>query len=310
MPPRRVVAVVNSGAGSVGGAGGPSAVEDAFRRHGSPAEVLLVPGSRAGPAARRAVEEGADVVVAGGGDGTVSAVAAQVAGTGRAFGVLALGTLNHFAKDCGLPLSLDEAVEAVLREDPVACDVGRCNGVAFVNNATLGLYADQVNVRRRWRALGKWPGAVLASIVVLRRFSSQRLAIESDGERVDVVSPLVVVSNNPYALAPGRPTSRSRIDSGTLGRYVVSRVGRWGLVVTAVKSLVMSLEGDSAFDAGEARRVVVRSRRRSVRVALDGEIVKMRPPVSMESEPGALPVLGARFQADEREGASATREAG
>ena len=72
------------------------------------------PRPRAVPIARRYAESGCRTIVAAGGDGTVSAVASALVGTQAALGVLPLGTLNHFAKDVGIPLDLDAAVETII----------------------------------------------------------------------------------------------------------------------------------------------------------------------------------------------------
>ncbi|MEO5735178.1 MAG: diacylglycerol kinase family protein [Rubrivivax sp.] len=90
----------------------------------------------------QAISQRADVIVAGGGDGTVSAVAAALTGGDIALGVLPLGTLNHFAKDLGLPLTLDEAVRQIAAGQTTRVDVGGVNGRVFVTNSSLGLYPD------------------------------------------------------------------------------------------------------------------------------------------------------------------------
>ena len=86
------------------------------------------------------VRSGSDIVVAAGGDGTVSAVASAVAGSEAVLGVLPLGTLNHFAKDAGIPLELEEAVRNISTGRAVKVDIGDVNGRAFINNISLGLY--------------------------------------------------------------------------------------------------------------------------------------------------------------------------
>src|SRR5689334_13890599 len=86
-----------------------SDVARAFAEASEPPAIIPVEGVRLAQAARVAVRHGSSIVVAGGGDGTVSAVASVLAGTSSRLGVLPLGTLNHFAKDLGIPLALDAA---------------------------------------------------------------------------------------------------------------------------------------------------------------------------------------------------------
>ena len=95
--------------------GFPTASPTLFREHGTKAETIVVGhGSELTPIARRYAESGCRTIVAAGGDGTVSAVASALVGTQAALGVLPLGTLNHFAKDVGIPLDLDAAVETII----------------------------------------------------------------------------------------------------------------------------------------------------------------------------------------------------
>ncbi len=90
-----------------------------------------------------------DVVAAMGGDGTVNAVAGALAGTPTPLLVLPAGTLNHFARDLGLPL--DPAEAALLVRDGVRreVDVGEVNGHVFVNNSSIGAYPLTVALRER-----------------------------------------------------------------------------------------------------------------------------------------------------------------
>ena len=112
------------------------------------------------------------VVVAGGGDGTISAVASVVAGTGVALGVLPLGTLNHFAKDLGIPLDTGAAVRAIAAKHTIEVDVGVVNGRVFINNSSLGLYPhivrDRENQQRRL-GRGKWYALAWATLTAFRR---------------------------------------------------------------------------------------------------------------------------------------------
>ncbi len=116
-------------------------IEKLGAEHGVDVEVIAFdPGSDLTAMAKEAVESGSSIVAAGGGDGTISAVAAALVGTDTALGVLPLGTLNHFAKDLGIPLKLEDAVRALLTGETIAVDVAEINGKVFLNNSSLGLY--------------------------------------------------------------------------------------------------------------------------------------------------------------------------
>src|SRR5205085_4914339 len=135
-------------------------ISRAFSAHG--ARVQIVTPDRDNDIraiTRRAIADGVETIVAAGGDGTINAVAAEVADSGRTLGVLPLGTLNHFAKDLGIPLDLERAVQVITRGRVAPVDVAEVNGRVFVNNSSLGIYPHIVSMRRHQQerlARGKW----------------------------------------------------------------------------------------------------------------------------------------------------------
>src|SRR5258708_12912642 len=123
------------------------------------ANVRLVAGPDLLAAAREAAASDTDVGVMAGGEGTVSAGAGGLAGTGKPMGVLPLGTLNHFARDLGVPTLLEDAVRNVAEGIVREVDVGEANDRVFVNNSSLGLYPAAVALRDAWMAqqsMQKW----------------------------------------------------------------------------------------------------------------------------------------------------------
>ena len=153
--------------------------------------------------ARRLVEERAPLIIAGGGDGTVNALASVLAGTDTALGVLPLGALNHFARDLGIPVALDAAVEASVKGKRRSVDVGEVNGRVFVNNSSLGLYPEIVRRReKQQRRLGrsKWHAMLWATHMVLRGHPFLELALELDGVAQRRRTPFVFVGNNVYQM--------------------------------------------------------------------------------------------------------------
>src|SRR6185369_7316778 len=149
-------------------------MERKFRECGMNARIERADsGEQIMAAAALGVAQGARCVVAAGGDGTISAVASCLAGTGVPLGVLPLGTLNHFAKDLGIPLELDAAITTIAEGRARVVDVGEVNGRLFVNNSSLGLYPDIVLDRERQRqrlGRGKWRALLAACVHVGRRY--------------------------------------------------------------------------------------------------------------------------------------------
>src|SRR5687768_8867145 len=145
QPRVRTVALLNLGGGALStGSAGPDAVRSALHLAGVPAEVRSVPASQLGAAARQAIREGAELVIAGGGDGTVNAIAGALAGSDAMLGILPLGTFNHFARDLGIPADLAPAADALARAQPLMVDLAEVNGHRFVNNSCLGYYPQVV----------------------------------------------------------------------------------------------------------------------------------------------------------------------
>src|SRR5262245_1877026 len=108
----KIIAIINNSAGSLAElpAGDRAAyIRQLFQNVGVDAEVIMTAGTRVKEIARRAANAPVNAVIAGGGDGTISAVAGALARTKMPLGILPLGTLNHFAKDVGIPLDLADA---------------------------------------------------------------------------------------------------------------------------------------------------------------------------------------------------------
>lgn len=240
---------------------------------------------------RQAIDSGADVIVAGGGDGTISSVAHQLIGTNVALGVLPVGTLNHFAKDMGIPLDPAGAVETICRGDLKSIDVGEVNGRYFINNSSLGVYPDAVGVRERWRPLvGKWAALGIGAFTVLRRFPILRLKLEIDGTQIVHRAPLLFIGNNEYLLEWPDLGGRAALDQGFLSVWLINQPSRFALVRSALNLLLGRLHLAPEIEVRRLEGFTVRSRRRRVRVAVDGEILKLRQPLTYRIHPLSLKV--------------------
>lgn len=234
------------------------------------------------------------VVVAGGGDGTLSAIAARLVDTGIPLGVLPLGTLNHFAKDLNIPLDVEDALRVIIAGHVAAVDVGEVNGHIFLNNSGLGLYPDIVRHRdRQQRTLGrsKWHALAWASWSLLRRYPFVQVRLTIDGRVREWRTPFVFVGNNEYRMDGLRIGERSRLDAGNLCLYVAQQPGRWGLLRLALRALVGRLRQARDFDALSATELIIETRQPRLHVSADGEVWSMRAPLRYAVRPGALRVI-------------------
>jgi diacylglycerol kinase family enzyme len=288
----QIEVLLNEGAGAV--TAELAKIQSAFSDANLAATVRRVEGSDLRQAAQAARARGVDAVIAAGGDGTVSAVASALAGGQTPLGVLPLGTLNHFAKDIGIPLDLAGSVGVIAEGRISALDVGRVNDRVFVNNSSLGVYARALidrDVRRdRW-GLSKWPAMLLASWRVFRRSPMMRVRLATGDETVVRKTPLVFVGNNAYDLELFRVGSRKCLDDGVLSLYVATTTSRWGMVKLGVRAALGGLEQSRDFETNCVAAVSIDSRRSRVHVAVDGEIVRLDTPLDYSVWPGALRVF-------------------
>lgn len=232
---------------------------------------------------RDAVASGAERVLVAGGDGTISTAAGSLCGTSTALAVLPAGTLNHLAKDLGLPEELDEAVSVARSEYRRSIDVGLVNGKVFLNTSSVGAYVGFV---RRRDALEKWLGYRLASLIaglqLLRRLRTFRVTLVVDGKTCEYDTPLVFVGVGERELK--LPTLGARVQGGKRGLHVMVVRTRSGARTLALAFAAMA-RGVSAVAKTPAMDVFIVDQfriepRRALRdwhIATDGEIVRVAP---------------------------------
>ncbi|MEP7301503.1 MAG: diacylglycerol kinase family protein [Caldimonas sp.] len=294
-PARRIVVIVNAGSGTGHDDATSERLRGLFEEAGAAVEIRrLEAGADLAAEVQAAMQEGPDVIVAGGGDGTVSGVAAALVDREITLGVLPLGTLNHFAKDLGIPLDLAEAVRTIVEGHAVSIDVGEVNGRVFINNSSLGLYPDIVRDREHQQkrlGRGKWLALAWAGLAALRRFPFIGVRLTVDGSELLRRTPFVFIGNNEYRMEGFAIGQRSRLDQGRLSLYVAQRPGRLRLLQLALRALVGRLHQARDFQAMLAGELVVETSHRRLRVATDGEITLMTPPLLYRVRPACLRVM-------------------
>lgn len=165
----RLSVVLNAGSGDGAADAAEAILGPLFSAAGFDVRITMLRGDDdLAHAMTAAIADGVQIVAAGGGDGTINAVVNAIAGHDITLGVLPLGTLNHFAKDLGIPIALEDAARVIIAGHTSHVDVGEVNGRAFLNNSSLGLYPRIVQLRERYRARGirKWFVATWATLVV------------------------------------------------------------------------------------------------------------------------------------------------
>jgi len=291
----QVAIIVSTSAGSNEKEGLESWLEAFFASRNRDAHILVAnSGDQVADLARHALAEDADPIVAGGGDGTINAVASVLAETGKTLGILPLGTLNHFAKDLGIPLDLEQAAQILVDGTVSQIDIGEVNGRIFVNNSSLGLYPSIVHNREDIQErleYGKWPAFLWASLAVLRRYSLLEVRLRVDNRELVRHTPFVFVGNNRYQIQGFNIGARTKLDSGWLWLYTTREIGRLGLLRFGLRALGRNLRNDKDFDMLRTKEIVIDTKHSRIRVATDGEVTLMRTPLHYRIRPGALRVM-------------------
>ena len=283
-----------------------ASVEEALRTAGIGGEVELVAGDRIEERVRSHVEGGARLIIVGGGDGSVGAAASALAGSDATLGILPLGTLNHFARDLGIPADLGKAAALIAKGRERAVDVAQVNGRTFVNNSAIGLYplmvVDRENQQHRL-GRSKRLAMLVASFRTLAKFHDDRLTLTSNEGRSSVDTPLLFVGNNEYRVEMPGAGSREALDDGHLCVLVMRKKGVPGFLAATARALIGLAREDDMVRIDDVERLRVDSSRASLTVSIDGETCRMKPPLDYRIRKGALRVrVAAPKEATRRSG--------
>jgi diacylglycerol kinase family enzyme len=256
--------------------------------------IELVDGGDCEVRARAVAERGDPLLIVGGGDGTVSAAASALIGTETRLGILPLGTLNHFARDLGIPTDLEGAAALIAAGSERRVDLAEMNSQIFINNSAIGLYPLMVvdrDLQRKRLGRSKRLAMIVASARTLARFGHQRLTLTVNDRQARVDTPLLFVGNNDYRLDLGAPGRRESLEDGQLCVLVMRKNSRRGLIAASVRALFNRTRPDDMVRLDGVERLRVDSRRSQLPVSLDGEVVRVVPPLDYRIRKAALRVI-------------------
>ena len=300
---RRAVVLANAGAGTRAFNRAYAAdlklrLGAAFVRAGVTAEIRVLDGKRLQKAASRALAQARrgdiDAVIAGGGDGSIRAVASALAGTRVPLGIIPLGTRNHFAKDLGLRLDVEGAAETIASGQARMVDLGEVNGEIFINNSSIGIYPYLIIERDRRRArdgLAKWMAMVPAFLRMLRHFPRRRLRISAQDFARPYRTPCLFIGNNEYGMELFTFGRRHRLDAGRLWFYVVKPRTPLAFFWMVWRMSFGRINEARDLDRFELAEAEFSARAIQLSVALDGEVSFMHTPLHYRSRAQALRVI-------------------
>jgi diacylglycerol kinase family enzyme len=294
----KIGAVINATAGTLSPAAAEQRLQD-IKKHlepwVEPGWLAVVSGQQVAKEIERLKARGLEVLVIGGGDGSISTAAQLLADTGIGLAILALGTRNHFARDLGVPLEPAEAIGLLDRMQVHAIDLGEVNGHVFINNATLGPYPRLVAEREQTmqaRGWQKWQANIAAVLRVLRRIRQMKLVVEDERGRIGYRTPFVFVGNNEYTGGILADTKRPSLSDGKLWFCTAQAAGRWALLRMVWQWGAGGIDRVEDLETRRLPAVTIHTRRRRVMVAIDGENQTMDTPLHFRIRSQSLRVIG------------------
>lgn len=285
--------VINGRSGSQDGDGTRETIESALATAGRRGQLhACVPGDlerMTADLARRAREE-RSAIVAVGGDGTINTVAQAAHKAGCPLGVIPRGTFNYFARTHGLATDVATAMAQLLHARPEPVQVAAVNDHLFLVNASVGLYPDLLEDREVWKnRFGRSQGVAIwaALATLLRAHRRLRLRIGLDGTQREVQTLTMFVGNNRLQLEQvGVAEERRRDaprDNGRVTAVMLKPIGSFAILRLLLRGAMGTLGEADDIEHFEFQQMVVKppagGGRRRLKLAFDGEVVYMRPPL-------------------------------
>ena len=266
---------------------------------GHQVNIAIIDSADVDDALHSAVKGFCDVVMVGGGDGTVSAAAGVLMNTDKALAILPAGTMNLFARSLGIPLRLEEAIEELAHGHIRSVDLASANGKVFVHQFSIGLHAKLIRLRERhsFRSrLGKIWASTRAAFAAFINPPRLRVLVDIDGREHSVKTAGIGVTNNLFG--EGHLPYSDTPDGGVLGVYVTRSRTMRDFARFAVHLLRGNWRDNAEVDVTSAQEVTITMQRRiRLGCAMDGELYDLEKTTTVRLHPRALYVLVPRESA-------------
>ncbi|MCQ1850069.1 diacylglycerol/lipid kinase family protein [Neorhizobium galegae] len=273
---------------------------ETFKAAGHEIECHVVSGKDVVSTMEKAAStRGVEGLIAGGGDGTISAAAGIAWKSGIALGVVPAGTMNLFARSLKLPLDIWQVLDALAQARPENIDIASANGKSFVHQFSAGMHARMVRYRNSMTfasRLGKIRASTRAAIGVM--FNPPEFEVEYNAggkvghRRVSAIS----VSNNEFGRDP--LMFADSLTGGHLGFYVADPLTPAGVVRLTFDIMRGRLKENAAVTAMTVTELELHfpRERHDIRCVIDGELLPMDRDVLLKIHAGELTVLVNRPQ--------------
>jgi len=241
---------------------------------------------------KEAIDHGAKRILVAGGDGTIATAAALVAKKDIELAILPGGTLNHFAKDHGIPTDLGKAALAAKGDHVVRADIGYLNDCAFLNTSSLGAYVTFVRERDRLeKRFGYSIASVIAFVKMMAEIRTFSVTLEVEGQKKTYRTSLVFIGVGERELKA--PILGNRVKNGKRGLHVMIVRGRKRARLVALALAGIAKGRQEAEKLPEFDDFVVDScridlTRATATIGLDGELKRFNTPLDYHVERDAL----------------------
>jgi len=239
-----------------------------------------------------------EVLVAGGGDGTMRVAAEAALAANKILGVLPLGTFNYFARSLGIPLDLEAAARVILDGEPREVSVLELDGRLVLNNSSIGITPAVLSRRRKlYQRFGRSRLNTYLSVFLTAFQAPPRLQVRlatRDGEVVRL-TPMVMVCSSAFQMETFALAGQECLEADRFAVYVARMAGRLTIFRLGLRTLMRRLRVGTDYEVICASDVTIEGLwRRRFRVALDGELERMKSPLRFRINPKRLLVLAPR----------------
>ncbi len=270
-------------------------LEEVFKKSGRPFRITTATGEELGPIVEERAATDCEVLVAGGGDGTICAVSEAALKHGKTLGVIPLGTFNYFAKNLGIPLEPEEAARVILEGRKIRAPVLDLDGRLILNNTSIGIHPAVLLKRRQlYRRWGRNQISAYLSVMLTAFQPAPRLRVVLTTKEGEVVreTPLVMVCSNAFQMEAFALAGKECLAEGKFALYVARMAGRATIVRLGMRALLRRLRAGVDYEVICSSDVTIETlRHRRFRAAVDGELERLKSPLRFRVGPETLCVL-------------------
>jgi diacylglycerol kinase family enzyme len=252
-----------------------------------------------------------DVLLAGGGDGTISTAAGIAWKAGMPLGVVPAGTMNLVARTLKVPLDLEEALESLAAGEIMDADIASANGRAFVHQFSIGMQARMVRLRNSYSFKSRFQKIIATSRAAMGVILDPpvfKVSIDIDGKSETRKVSAIAVSNNHYG--NDSLLYADTLTGGQLGIYIAKPLSTAGMTRLAADILRRRFRDNENIDEIGAMKVHLYFPKlySKARAVIDGELVELERDVTILLHPGELKILAPSQTALDAKGASTGKQ--